>query len=228
MNSFDLLKQKELFVMYTMEDSKVVTKRFEDFSRLYDKIIVFKGSFNPFHKGHEEILERTMKASDDSGVVTMSLLVISRDTFGKGIVENLEERIAKLCEKGFVVLIVETPWFYDSLKLIRDRYKGSIEACMGLDTFSRLYKCYEEGNLSDLECKLSGKSVYYHDDRLETNQITFKIFVEIFKDLKVNFSIYDRPNNEFDKDLFKDHEDLVKFHHMDNPISSTEIRMGIV
>ena len=217
MNSFDLLKQKELFVMYTMEDSKIVTKRFEDFSRLYDRIVVYKGSFNPFHKGHEEILERTMKACDDSGAVTMSLLVISRDTFGKGIVENLEERITKLCEAGYEVLIVETPWFYDSLKLIRDRYKGSIVSCMGLDTFSRLYKCYEEGNLSDQEISLT-----LLDNPVHRLHETFNHF------LKISFLVFDRHSVEFNKELFKDYDDLVKFLPMNNPISSTELRKEIV
>lgn len=143
----DVLTQKYINTLVCFVDGKPV--RFEDYSRNFDNLILYKGSFNPVHIGHIKIAEDAKNRCPNSMVV----FAISRNTYQKGRISNEElmKRIKNINDHGYMVVIFDSGFFYDNYLAVSKRFSGKTHIALGADSFNRLIKCYENDEYSSLE-----------------------------------------------------------------------------
>ncbi|NBO22238.1 hypothetical protein EBU94_02695, partial [bacterium] len=112
------------------------TDRLETICRSSENIVIFKGSFNPPHKAHIDMVKTIEKEFDTNGY-----FVISMETFGKGLAspEDLLHRINMINSLGYPVIINKKPLFRDFVSLFNNRLnKGTkLHFVMGEDTALR-------------------------------------------------------------------------------------------
>lgn len=112
--------------------------RLEELVRTQEQLIVYKGSFNPIHQGHIEILNKTQESFPASNTV----FSISSSTFGKGYIQtsDLINRINQIhCETGKGVLVFDKPLFLDNYFVLRRQFPSmKLIFPMGLDTYERI------------------------------------------------------------------------------------------
>lgn len=96
---------------------------------LPDKIILLPGSFNPLHKGHEELLLAAEKISDREGILELSVTNVDKPQLS---VVEVERRLLQL--KGiYAVVLTCAPTFAEKAEL----FPGAWFA-LGFDTAIRL------------------------------------------------------------------------------------------
>ncbi len=115
--------------------------RIESITRDVENLIIYKGSFNPPTLAHIEIAE-VAKIQYSSNVI----FSISINTFQKGIqnVESVLDRIKMINILGYDVLILNTPFFKDSVEILRNKYFGKLIYPIGIDTINRLALDYTD------------------------------------------------------------------------------------
>lgn len=124
-----------------IEDYAIVFKqdgtidRLESITRGTDNLILYKGSFNPPTLAHVEIADLANIKYNTNTVFSISI-----NTFQKGIqnIESVLDRIKMINMLGFDVLIVNTPFFKDSVEILRNKYVGRLIYPIGVDTINRL------------------------------------------------------------------------------------------
>lgn len=112
-------------------------KRLEDIFRDKEQIVLFKGSFNPIHIGHDYIMKNVESKYPNSG----RAYAISLETYEKGEVDydDLIDRVSKLNELGYPVVIFKSGWFHANVNTMRVRgFKQKIVMPLGSDTVNRL------------------------------------------------------------------------------------------
>lgn len=190
-----------------------VPVRFEDITRKYSSLNLYKGSFNPIHSAHLEIAKIAEQRNENSRTV----FSLSRNTYQKGKIpeEQLLERIRAINSAGYPVLVFDDGFFYDNVLAVQNRFSGKVNPIMGADTFNRLMNCYETNDLSVIE-----RGIYdncsWHPMR-ERLEMTFD---KCFGD--TTFLVFGR-NVELNTFGFPAKYDFVDF---DMNISSSEIRAG--
>lgn len=111
------------------------TTRLESICRGND-VLIFKGSFNPPHKAHIEMMETCVKSLGVQGHFSISL-----ETFGKGVAsaEDILHRISMINELGYSVVINKNPLFRDFVNLFNNRMdkESKLHFVMGEDTALR-------------------------------------------------------------------------------------------
>lgn len=110
--------------------------RLEDLSRKGD-LILMKGSFNPIHNHHVELIKQTEKQCPS----TIPCFSISLETYSKGPLEfsHLVDRIKMINKLGYPVIIFNSGFFSENVKVLRSRYfKNKIILPTGCDTVNRL------------------------------------------------------------------------------------------
>lgn len=129
-------------ILTTPNDTAVVfypngeTDRLEPICRSSDNILIFKGSFNPPHSAHIEMMKRVEKELGVEGS-----FVISLDTFGKGVAnpEDILHRVKMINDLGYRVILNKKPLFRDFINLFNNRMDKSakLHFVMGEDTAVR-------------------------------------------------------------------------------------------
>lgn len=190
-----------------------VPVRFEDITRKYSSLNLYKGSFNPIHSAHLEIAKIAEQRNENSRTV----FSLSRNTYQKGKIpeEQLLERIRAINFAGYPVLVFDDGFFYDNVLAVQNRFSGKVNPIMGADTFNRLMNCYETNDLSVIERGIYDNCSWYPmRTRLEMT------FDKCFGD--TTFLVFGR-NVELNTFGFPAKYDFVDF---DMNISSSEIRAG--
>lgn len=190
-----------------------VPVRFEDITRKYSSINLYKGSFNPIHSAHLEIAKIAEQRNENSRTV----FSLSRNTYQKGKIpeEELLERIRAINSAGYPVLVFDDGFFYDNVLAVRNRLSGNVHPIMGADTFNRLMNCYETNDLSVIE-----RGIYDNCGWRPMRERLEMTFDKCFGD--TTFLVFGR-NVELNTFGFPAKYDFVDF---DMNISSSEIRAG--
>jgi hypothetical protein len=210
----DILTQKHLNTLACFVDGKPV--RFEDYSRKYENLILYKGSFNPVHIGHLEIARDAQERCPNSMVV----FAISRDTYQKGRISNedLMKRIKDINDRGYMAMVFDSGFFYDNYRAVSLRFAGKTHIALGADSFNRLIKCYETEEFSELERANLGDD-YFCDEHERDQAVRSPAFFE--KNFgNAHFYVYGR-RQELQTGFIKASHTYVDF---DVDVSSTSIR----
>ena len=208
----DVLTQKYMNTLVCFVDGKPV--RFEDYSRKYDNLILYKGSFNPVHIGHLEIARNAQERCPNSMVV----FAISRDTYQKGRISNedLMKRIKDINDRGYMAMVFDSGFFYDNYRAVSSRFHGRTDIALGADSFNRLIKCYETKEFSELERDNLGDE--YYQDEGDNESRSAQYFEKNFGN--AHFHVYGR-RQELQTGFIKASHTYVDF---DVDVSSTTIR----
>lgn len=190
-----------------------VPVRFEDISRKYSSLNLYKGSFNPIHSAHLEIA----KIAEQRNEKSKTIFALSRNTYQKGKIpeEQLMERIRAINSAGYPVLVFDDGFFYDNVLAVRNRFVGKVNPIMGADTFNRLMNCYQTNDLSVIE-----RGIYDNCSWFPMRERLEMTFDKCFGD--TTFLVFGR-NVELNTFGFPAKYDFVDF---DMNISSSEIRAG--
>jgi nicotinic acid mononucleotide adenylyltransferase len=131
--------------------------RLEYITRDVDKLIVYKGSFNPPSISHLHIMEESETvAKKISDTRIKAVFALSFSTFEKGEqkVESFGQRIFYLNKLGYDVLVNYKPFYKDMYNLLRSKFSGEIIFPMGYDTANRLVLDFiENGMFNSTEYK---------------------------------------------------------------------------
>jgi nicotinic acid mononucleotide adenylyltransferase/nicotinamide mononucleotide (NMN) deamidase PncC len=140
--------------------------RLEDVLRKGD-LIMMKGSFNPAHNHHLEILQATMKAYPTATPV----FAISLDTYDKGHlnVNNVVGRVKMLNKLGYTVIIMRKGLFAQNTYSLRNHrhFANKIIFPMGTDTLNRLIVHYDKFEKMEKEKNVSVESFNAHFENVE-------------------------------------------------------------
>lgn len=220
-----LLSQKSFNNLICFENGEPI--RFEDMSRKYKQLNLYKGSFNPIHSAHKEIAKFAEQKYENSRTV----FAISRNTYDKGRVseKDLLKRISKINFEGYPVLIFDSGYIYDNFYMLKNRFDGKIVPIMGADTFNRFMNCYVTGDFGVEEERVI--KYYRIFDFVHTeiyNPETIKIhYSETYEHCfgKVDILVFGR-----DVEIKIPEHITPKYEYVDfdMKISSTQIRKGIV
>ena len=114
--------------------------RFEEIMRINDKFIIQKGSFNPLHHKHVEMMTRTHQLHSD----TVKLFLISINLYDKPAIalNDLVKRIEFIVSKGYTVIVCKSIFFYETFDLIKQwtmlSNSRKFYFPIGIDTINRI------------------------------------------------------------------------------------------
>lgn len=128
-----LNSNEESLLVFTPNELNTI--RFEDFCRDKEGIILIRGSYNPIHERHIELMEQAKKQYPTYNAA----FFISTDRFDKPSLTEKEvsEKIDKINELGYTVVIGKGALFMHSTSHIRTRWKLPIIYPIGMDTLNR-------------------------------------------------------------------------------------------
>ena len=155
--------------------------RLESVTRTDNEIVLFKGSFNPVSKAHEEV----MQVCEDLYPNSNQIFEISVNTFQKGKqdIDSLVKRIQLINELGYDVIVNSKPLFKDTFDFLRNKFKGKLVFPMGLDTLNRLIMDYIKGgeiHANDMICDFyNAQLICLNRNGNEKNNLLLKTDVEI-------------------------------------------------
>ncbi len=136
--------------------------RLEDLSRQGD-LILMKGSFNPVHNHHLEIMKQTEKAYPKA----IPCFSISIETYSKGNldIQNLVRRIEMINKLGYPVIVFRGGYFLRNVSYLRNHrfIKNKIIFPLGSDTVNRLV----EVGYKNFKDKIQLKEFYAHFENVE-------------------------------------------------------------
>lgn len=137
-------------------------RRIESYLRHRDNILVYKGSFNPWHSGHQHTMDQSVNLYPEGS--TTQALSISVDTYGKGEMtsDELFGRLEALRHLGYPIIVITKPFFSDLTELILDKIKGTLFLTMGDDVMDKIVEMNDSYIFSNK--KISGVVVRRHNN----------------------------------------------------------------
>jgi nicotinic acid mononucleotide adenylyltransferase len=122
-----------------------------------DDLVVFGGSFNPYHAGHEEMAKIAGEITGSQ--VVLELCVKNVDKAGLDYIDILT-RVKPLKDK-YPVVITNTPLIIDKMRLLRKEFgQKSLTFVMGKDTWDRFLNPKYDSNIPALVSELGWNNVY--------------------------------------------------------------------
>jgi len=197
--------------------------RFEDLLRECNKgLIIQRGSYNPIHEGHLEI----MKVSKNKYPDHLGVFMLSIDRFDKPSlsVEEIIERVKKINSLGYKVIVSKLPLFVDGLKLIneyRKRYP-TIEILfpVGVDTINRFINPII---VNAIAFKTANKGTINFVDEEFAGHLTYQDYFEKFP---TKFLVFERKGFSLTENITYFNSKMFEYivGYEDSGISSTKIR----
>jgi nicotinic acid mononucleotide adenylyltransferase len=199
--------------------------RIEDLFRDQNVILLYKGSFNPFHNGHMEIAKQ---AEEKYGV--KPVMVISSEVYQKGWIDTgeIEHRVMMLNKLGYSVIVTKDGFFNKNTEYIRQKFQKPIVYVVGTDTFNRIlessYKIINPDTADIIMDKIDGSKQNLGDLSKYFRKLAVEQFEEDFEN--VQFFVVNRPGTELKEgtELVKNFFTLVQEHPDFHHSSSTMIR----
>ena len=197
-------------ILATPDDMAVVfypngeTDRLEPICRSSDNILIFKGSFNPPHYGHMEMMRIVEKELGVDGS-----FVISLDTFGKGLVDpkDILHRVKMINDLGYRVILNKKPLFRDFINLFNNRMNklAKLHFMMGEDTAIRFVQ------VTPKDIELSATRV--EDGQTYTQECVYHVFKRnVDAILPKKFKIYGPSADTSSTDIRKN----LNFEYLDD------------
>ena len=193
--------------------------RIEDLMRKADQFIIQKGSFNPLHHGHIEIMNRSKEKYTDA----LPVFLVSTYRYDKPHInyDELKDRIKIITDAGYPFIICKSVLFYETFDLLKKwSHNKKFYFTVGTDTINRIYQTDADYVMSK---KQKGEIGNYYTPSLEY-YINKKVetYKDNFKFLHFQREGYQKlPEIEMYSPLIEDIESFV-----DDGISSTKIRTG--
>lgn len=116
--------------------------RLNEYLRNKDHILIFKGSFNPMHIQHKNILNNALEVTKTQNKL-LCISINNRDINKIITSDNLMYRITELNNQGYDVMVDKYGYYHDNLRLIQSnaQYKSNpvkISYVLGGDILNRL------------------------------------------------------------------------------------------
>ena len=108
-----------------------------------------RGSFNPPHAGHLELLNRSKLKYPDYN----SAFLVSLNRFDKPILtrDECKEKLSLLAEYNTPVIFSSLSYFMQTIAAIRQRWKLPLIFPMGVDTVNRIIEVFETDNRIEID-----------------------------------------------------------------------------
>jgi len=129
---FGIDKEEENFI--TITPNGLI--RFEDLVRGKEGIILQKGTYNPLHKGHIDIMNSAKEMYPK--YVPAFLISINKYDKDSTMLTDLLNIIEKFQQLGQTVIICKKPLFKENINWIRKRWNLPIVFPVGIDTINRI------------------------------------------------------------------------------------------
>lgn len=140
---------------------------------LPDHLVIYPGSFNPFHKGHKLVYSVAEKILDAKPILEFS--TVNTDKIVPDWI-TVRNRVAHLDLVGLPYLLTDKPTFKEKVKFFRDRYPDKrLTFVVGADVWERIWNVKYAGPLNELE------------DFFWENNVKFLVFARRGSETKLNF-----------------------------------------
>ncbi len=204
--------KNDYFIVF--KDNQAI--RLEDIMREGNEFLIQKGSFNPIHHGHTEMMQLSKKAH----VNAVPIFLISTFRYDKPhiSIEEIELRIQQINKLGYPLIICKTLFYYDTFKLLNywshnKRYYFPI----GMDTLIRIHQTdldTVEKNNTNIKNQLTRMTIRGYVERNRSFYLNSKFLVFSRKGYQKpdELNLYNSMCEYIDRD--------------DDGISSTAIREG--
>lgn len=197
----------------TFKDNQAI--RLEDLMREDNNFIIQKGSFDPLHHGHVEIMELSKKSHDGTCAFLISTFRYDKEHISS---QEIESRIKMINGSKFPLIVCKTVLYYDTFRLLNFWTHGKrFYFPLGMDTLLRIYK-YDLQTVDNTNSSVKNQMM----------KITMRGYLEKTIRNYFNFKFLVFTRNGYEK-----HEDLNLYNgiceyieRIDDGISSTAIREG--
>ena len=193
--------------------------RLEDFLRKGDEFIIQKGSFNPLHHGHVDMMDLSL----EKHAYAIPTFLISTYRYDKPHVETNEliDRIKQINSFGYTLIICKSVLFYETFSLLKEwSHKKRFLFPIGCDTLNRIYQT-DSDYVTETNIKNAGKN---------------RMRIEITLRGYINNIIHNNPNFKFlvfNRAGYKKVDETILYdgiteyiERSDDGVSSTAIREG--
>jgi hypothetical protein len=200
--------QPDNFVVFHPDPKQFL--RFEDLVRNKKGLILYKGSFNPYHQGHAEVMEITRKFFPEYA----SAYFVSLERFDKSVytIDQIKQIIKQLHEAGEVVVVCREPAFMANIICIRRRWQLPLVFPAGSDTINR----FAQASLSFIEKDAPNRDAKILDYAKQLKEGIFN---------NSSFTVFPRKDSMINRDaLLLSELWFVVADYEDTGISSTQIR----
>lgn len=184
--------------------------RFEELMRTSDVFVINKGSFNPLHHKHVEMLNMFEQQYSKP---TKKVLMISTYRPDKPHidVDELIDRIENITGNGYDLIIMKKPLFYDAFDILKNMSSETktFYFVIGTDTMNRIIST-DESTYGDLRSRKE----------------SIDKIVSLFKD-RFHWALFDRKDITLSQEYML-YSDMVErmIGYEDDGTSSTKIRDG--
>lgn len=189
--------------------------RLEDLMREDNTFSIQKGSFNPLHHGHVEIMDLSKKAHNSTCVFLVSTFRYDKDHISA---EEIQERIKTINGNNFTLIVCKSVFYYDTFRLLNFwSHEKRFYFPLGMDTLIRIYK-------TDLKTVEDSNSTIKN----QLMRATIRGYIE--KNIKslpnFKFLVFTRVGYERNEELNLYNGMCEYIERVDDGISSTAIREG--
>ena len=211
------LEKSESDYLLVFDDNKPI--RIEDLMRRSNQFLIQKGSFNPVHHGHVDLMTKSLERYPEA----KTSFLISTYRYDKPhiLLDELKVRIKNINKIGYPLILCKSVLYYETFNLLKEwTYNKRFFFPLGIDTLVRIYQTDVDYVNSNNE-KNSAKSSLM-------GRMTLRGYVNniiranpLFKFLVFNRSGYNKI------DELSTYDGITEYlERNDDGVSSTKIRNG--